>query len=575
MNLNFLRRQAIISSQARKRDLPYLCELEYLESTGEQWITIPYKIVTTDTFRHETANQYTQFGTNQYEGQTSGGNWYGIDTSGKYTIGSGIVSSFTASTNEFDSIIAESDETGLTLTVNGNIVGTRSSKSSGQKVYLFDCYNPNATATGNYYNFVRKKYHRLYVNGSLFFDGIPVLDYDMKPAMYDRVTKTFFYNEGTGEDFKFALKRGDKRAYTELEYLESTGEQYIDIGYQLQTTDTVKHVVTQQYAYKSTAQYENHVTAPRYFGVNYANIYTVGGTDVGIKSSTNDYDNIVFEGTPTQGTVVVNGTVAASRVINVSRSLNIYIFGACGSSNELQYPCYVKKKSHQIYVNDVLIFDGIPVLDYLLRPAMFDKVSGKFFYNKGTGADFKYGLKDNAGNLYTSVPYIESTGGAMITLNIPVVKTQTVKHVCRQQYMSTTGRQLEGFAQGGRWFGTNEGYWHITSSTKSDVMSSTDDYDKIIFNSTPTKQNLVVNNTEVCRTQTAVVQDNVGIRLFAAGGGSYPCNIRKKFHLIYVDNKLVFAGVPVVNTNGVAGLFDVITKTMFKNAFTGEFLIGE
>lgn len=255
MGLNRLRLQAILSSQARKKNLPYLCELEYLESTGEQFITIPYKIVTTDTFRHETANQYTQFGTNQYEGQTSAGNWYGINGSGNYTIGSGVVSSFTASTTDFDNIVAASTETGLILIVNGNIVGTRNSKSSGQKVYLFDCYNPNATTTGNYYNFVRKKYHKFYVNGELYFDGIPVLDYDMKPAMYDRVTKKLFYNEGTGADFKWAIKRGDTRAYTKLEYLESTGTQYIDIGYKLLTTDTVRHVLTQQYAHKSTTQY--------------------------------------------------------------------------------------------------------------------------------------------------------------------------------------------------------------------------------------------------------------------------------------------------------------------------------
>ena len=576
MNLNFLRRQAIISSQARKRNLPYLCELEYLESTGKQQITLDFSVTATDSFRHETANQYTQFGKQQYEGQTSAGNWYGINESGNYTIGGGINSTFTASTTDFDNIVAERNDTGLTLTVNGNIVGTRNSKSSGQKVYLFDCYNPNVTATGNYYNFVRKKYHRLYVNGSLFFDGIPVLDYNMKPAMYDRVTKTFFYNEGTGEDFKFALKRGDKRAYTEIEYLESTGEQYIDIGYQLQTTDTVKHVVTQQYAHKSATQYENHVTAPRYFGIDINSCYTLGsGTVVTMPASLDSFDNIIFEGTPTQGTLTVNDTLVASRASNVSRSLNIHIFGACGTSGELQYPCYVKKKSHKIYVNDVLIFDGIPVLDYLLRPAMFDRVSGKFFYNKGTGAGFKYGLKDNEGNLYTSVLYIESTGGAMIRIDIPITGTQKVKHVCCQQYVTQEGRQLEGYAQAGRWFGTNEGYYHITSGSKSDVMSSTTDFDKIVFESESGRQSLTVNGTEILTMQTADIQNTAGIRLFAAGGNSYVCYLKKKYHLVYLDNKLVFAGVPVVNTNSVAGLFDVITKKMFRNAFTGEFLIGE
>ena len=226
-------------------------------------------------------------------------------------------------------------------------------------------------------------------------------------------------------------------------------------------------------------------------------------------------------------------------------------------------------------MNGALLFDGIPVLDYDMKPAMYDRVTKKLFYNEGTGADFKYGLKDNAGNLYTYVPYIESTGGAMIRVDIPATGTQKVKHVCCQQYVTQEGRQLEGFAQGGRWFGTNEGYYHISSSSKTDVMSSTTDFDKIVFESEVGRQSLTVNGTEILTMNAGSLQDTTGIRLFAAGGNSYVCYLRKKYHLFYLDNKLVFAGVPVIDTNGVAGLFDIVTKTRFRNVYTGDFIAGE
>ena len=570
MGLNRLRLQAILSSQARRRDLPYLCELEYLESTGEQWIRLNIPLGSTENIRHETSIMVTQLGTKQQEGYAVATRWYSITEDGHYTIGSES-SKIMASTTSYDNVVLETINQNCSLIVNDEVILTRTSAcSSSPDTYLF-------VANEHMQNpcYIRKKYHKFYVDGALLFDGIPVLDYDMKPAMYDRVTKKLFYNEGTGADFKWAIKRGDTRAYTKLEYLESTGEQYIDIGYQLQTTDTVKHVVTQQYAHKSATQYENHVTAPRYFGIDTNSCYTLGGgTVVTMPASLDSFDKIVFEGTPTQGILTVNDTLVASRASNVSRSLNIYIFGACGSSNELQYPCFVKKKSHQIYVNDLLIFDGIPVLDYLLRPAMFDRVSGKLFYNEGTGADFKYGLRGTDGNLYTSVPYIESTGKEIIRVNMPITGTQKVKHVCCQQYVTQEGSQLEGFVETGRAFGTKDGYYYIASYASSDVMSSTTDFDKIVFESEVGWQSLTVNGTEILTKRFADMKDISGIRLFAAGGNSHVCYLKKKYHLFYLDNKLVFAGVAVIDTKGVAGLFDIVTKTMFRTN-SGQFIVGE
>ena len=42
------------------------------------------------------------------------------------------------------------------------------------------------------------------------------------------------------------------------------------------------------------------------------------------------------------------------------------------------------------YYNDVILRDFIPVLDISGRPAMYDEVSGQFFYNQGTG-EFTWG----------------------------------------------------------------------------------------------------------------------------------------------------------------------------------------
>jgi len=53
-------------------------------------------------------------------------------------------------------------------------------------------------------------------------------------------------------------------------------------------------------------------------------------------------------------------------------------------------PYAFKVKSYRITRQGVVILDFIPVLDFDSVPCMYDKVSGQFFYNAGSGA-FSYG----------------------------------------------------------------------------------------------------------------------------------------------------------------------------------------
>ena len=361
----------------------------------------------------------------------------------------------------------------------------------------------------------------------------------------------------------------------ELEYLESTGEQYINIGKMLPKEAKSRHETSIMVTQIGTVQREGFGIATRWYGISEDGYYTLGGSNSKILASTTDYDNVILDSTGGESsgkaTLIVNEVQILTRSASMNNTSNTTLFAG---GNTGGYACYFRKKYHKFYVNDVLYFDGIPVLDYNMKPAMYDRVTKKLFYNEGTGADFKYGLKDNDGNLYTSVPYIESTGKEIIRVNLPITGTQKVKHVCCQQYVTQEGLQLEGFVETGRAFGTNKGYYYIASYTPADVMSSTTDFDKIVFESEVGRQSLTVNGTEISTKRFADMKDTSGIRLFAAGGNSYVCYLKKKYHLFYLDNKLVFAGVAVIDTKGVAGLFDIVTKTMFRTN-SGQFIVGE
>lgn len=80
-------------------------------------------------------------------------------------------------------------------------------------------------------------YLKMYNGSELVRDFIPVLDMNNMPCMYDKVTDTFFYNKGTGA-FNFEYKF--EEAYEVLDYIESTGTQYIDTGLKLTSDYSVE-----------------------------------------------------------------------------------------------------------------------------------------------------------------------------------------------------------------------------------------------------------------------------------------------------------------------------------------------
>lgn len=48
-------------------------------------------------------------------------------------------------------------------------------------------------------------YCKIYEKEQLIFDGIPVLDQNNKPCLLDTVTGTYYYNQGTSEDFHYQI----------------------------------------------------------------------------------------------------------------------------------------------------------------------------------------------------------------------------------------------------------------------------------------------------------------------------------------------------------------------------------
>ena len=178
----------------------------------------------------------------------------------------------------------------------------------------------------------------------------------------------------------------DRREIVPVEYLESTGTQWIDTGID---TSTISKYVTDTAMLGVGAEGSN-VVPYIFIGIHGSKLFY---GYVGVSSPTAipaDNDRHIFEAANT-GVVAndgfyIDGVKAKDRGTGTVASAPFYLF-ACYQPGNLRFYLRQRKYSAKIYCNGVLVRDYIPVrvgtVGYL-----FDLVSGEYlpFGNKGTGA---------------------------------------------------------------------------------------------------------------------------------------------------------------------------------------------
>ena len=183
-------------------------------------------------------------------------------------------------------------------------------------------------------------------------------------------------------------------AYTPIEYLESTGTQYIDTG------------ISQHIALSSITQYIGigfsdfynarqlsgfNGAKDNYFGITPINngfVFDIQpspkGTHIIIKNI--KYD-LRLEQLSNKTTLIVklDDTIVDSLVATSYAGFNsskLYIYRTSGNYTPLYY---ARIYYYKVLLDNILVRDFIPVLDPADVPCMYDRVTNTYFYNSGTG----------------------------------------------------------------------------------------------------------------------------------------------------------------------------------------------
>lgn len=230
---------------------------------------------------------------------------------------------------------------------------------------------------------------KIWDNDELIRYYIPVKDFNGVECLYDYQNKEFYY-------FKDCI--------TEIEYIQSTGVQYIDTGIYPNQDTSIEFVAEK-------TELEEGVTRAWFGSRNgYAEkskAYILWETNNNFIQYYNASQNTISDLTLTANkkyTIYMNKNIlnidgiqyANPTYSSFSSPSTLTLFGAktyistsANSENSIDSRmAKLKLYSCKIWQNGILARDYIPIKDSSGRPCLFDKVTRRLFYNKGTSNDF-------------------------------------------------------------------------------------------------------------------------------------------------------------------------------------------
>ena len=398
-----LRRKLALALANLKKKRKYYCEVEYLESTGTQYIDLGVGVKANTVFKATFSIASTATGRSYFGARNSTNERFQIVNS--IGIGGGYYLSNTVypiANQKYEIEMHANGDMYLDGVKRNATTGTFSQVAFERNLWLFATNYYDSSVPPGASTFWKAQ---VFEGDVLVRDLIPVLDWNMTPCMFDRVTEQLFYNQATsGNDFSYG------REIHYVDYLESTGVEYIDTGIKFDGANTKIELKTYEdsltrrhsicgddgnffYYFRGTGNW-----AVGYNGTA-ANIdlYMSVGDNVFVMDKNNVYVNGVLAKTYT-----ASSSVSAYNALLFNRKTSLVDNGAV-----TMYYC-------KIWNNSALVRDYIPAIDENGVGFMFDRVSHTCFLNQGTGA-FKYPGRE--------VEYLQSDGARAIVAGVTVDDT--------------------------------------------------------------------------------------------------------------------------------------------------------
>lgn len=592
-------------------------KLEYIESTGTQYILTDYYLKSNS----DIDLKFQLFSSNESDiGILFGSrenNYKKAYLFGDASSGNGYLYGFYGSVDRFDDtykIIENNAVYGnlYNLSIRGgnfdvfNLGSVSLSSNNFNMTYPMCIFGLNDTGDVRLIPRARIFSFKIRENNQIVKNFVPCLDKNNKAGLYDIVENKFYGNSGTGD---FVYKMPKDVQYTYLDYIGTTGTQYIDLKYMAKTNTEVRldvQFVPNDNTYVQNSTGDNIIgrettVDTNNFSINYganANQYNdiyywidkTYASGAAIKNSI--YDTVLPRSTmiAKSGSATFQGVTHEVATKTVNNTENMLLFGNFDSStNEINsFKRYdARIYDFQIYEDGILIRNMIPAMRSSDNQAgLYDELNDVFYPNAGTG-EFTYRVKDfnPYAEMYTKLEYIESTGTQYID-------TGYVPNPYTQVEMDFDASVSGKWVLGSRTSYTDSGSFgiYLNSDTQywARIGGNTDSNDyKLNVTSVLGRHKIYVTSLVLMQDDfyklDFVSNNSLGNKSLYIGAindnGSADNRIfNGKIYSfkIYEQNEMIRNFVPCKrNSDNAIGLYDELNDVFYTNSGTGTFGYGE
>ena len=349
--------------------------LEYIQSTGTQYIDTGF-----------TANQNTSATIKFSTTQQSGGGIL-VAMQGWKNRGFGIFVNaiiFGSSTADRNGMFGDGNIHEVTLTSaqcydNGSLIWSGTASTFTTPATLTICKS-NVVSEPHEFSSAKIYSCQIYDNGSLVRDYVPCINNDGTIGLWDDVNSVFYGNSGTGT---FAAGpviaiAADESEITKLEYIQSTGTQYIDTGFKPnQNTRVLCEFLTKSSNTSLFGSQEAWGSKSYSFGSNTASFGANWTTSLSFNDGVKhivDFKN---------NSISVDDNVLLNYSGTFQINYDMYVL-ANNEKDTTVYYSSAKLYSCKIYDNGTMIRDYIAAKLSDGTVGLYDKLNGLLYINAGT-----------------------------------------------------------------------------------------------------------------------------------------------------------------------------------------------
>lgn len=358
--------------------------------------------------------------------------------------------------------------------------------------------------------------------------------------------------------------------YLEIEYLMSTGEQFIDTKFKA-NSDT--HII---FKCSYSSNYSLYGGTPSYLNFTATSTSAVGyfyysGYGSGASPQGNFANNVhVFE--QDKNVCFVDGEEYYTfDYVEWQDENNLYLFARNNDGTMDDAGGNIKLYYCQIFDDGELIRDYVPVMNLdTYKYGLYDLVTKEFFTN---GCEFKYGEIKQDGILpegYRQVEYIESNGNQIIDTEVDTYN----KWEFDIQFTVDGSRQLMGYG------GSGSEYWGVQKDGTYGVqlghtLVKAGNRDIVIHDYESSNKYIAVNGNII--QPVGYTEITKSYKLFALSDYlSFSCKAKLYGCKSWHDGVLVRNFIPCINENTKeVGLFDLVTNKFYQSKMKEDFKGGD